>query len=186
MIIDLGTYNNLLFWGKKKLHCWQGENKETKEERILRCLSWKGIQLNVLQSYMFECEPMLWNKNFFIFYTGTSFSRSSHILMQQGIVLWGMYCIDNISFATAMWYWAGESWFFPHHIDYYFNWKLFFMAAWSLLSLSPMLDREKQIPHTSCKQPLGWACFLVPMDKYCILKMVEKAQSSTSLNQLLL
>lgn len=49
-----------------------------------------------------------------------------------------------------------------------------------------MLGREKQTPHISCKQPLGWACFLLQMDKYCILKMVEKALLSTFLSQLLL
>lgn len=52
----------------------------------------------------------------------------------------------------------------------------------TLLLLTPMLNREKWIPHISCKRHLGWACFLVQMGKYCIMKIVEAALLSTSLH----
>lgn len=50
-----------------------------------------------------------------------------------------------------------------------------------LLLHSWMLNREKWIPHISCKRHLGWAFFLVQMGKYCIMKM-EAALLSTSLH----
>lgn len=47
-------------------------------------------------------------------------------------------------------------------------------------------NREKRILQTSCKQPLGWACSLVQMGRYYILKIMEIALLSISSNQLLL
>lgn len=129
-------------------------------------------------SEVFSCKSQgiyVWNK---------ILSRISHIQCDKTFnVVSYEACnyIDNIRFIIAR-----RILGLGHCIDYYFNWNLIFVAAWSISSQSHMLGREKQTPHISCKQPLGWACFLLQMDKYCILKMVEKALLSTFLSQLLL
>ncbi|KAJ6694042.1 hypothetical protein OIU85_004797 [Salix viminalis] len=54
--------------------------------------------------------------------------------------------------------------------DFCYDWKLLFLTA--SYSCFLMIDRGRLIPCISCKQPLGWACILVQMAKYCSHKMV--------------